>query len=182
MRGIFIVGLPCAGKSIYGSIAESMGYAFAEWSSIVKKDLFDPITPRHEVHQSIGKLVAQKGVDYYPRKILETLTKCGATEHVVSGARNPHELLKFRSFYDASLVVWISSTYLIRFRRSITRNRCDADLSIKEFLASDFYELNGGLAEIAAKQVDVILFNDCDFSDFSQMVSAQILEFFTAVS
>ena len=182
MKCIFIVGLSCAGKSEYGNVAESLGYPLAEWSFFVKKDLLDSIAPRRDAHQSVGKLVAQKGFEYYPRKIFEKLSESGANEHVVSGARNPKELLKFRSFYDASCVVWVSATYRIRYQRNLMRNRGDAELSVEEFLASDFHELKGGLAEIAAEQVDDILFNDESLADFRRRASEHILGFFGEIS
>lgn len=167
---IFVVGLQCAGKSAFLEIARDCGFAVAEWSAMVRQDLQADQNDRSLFFDNVSQRVASKGVEYYPNLIYNHLRQSGRNEHVVSGARNPNELKYFRSLYLWPKVIWISANYLARFQRVTMRSREDQRSDLQLFLKDDFHELAGGLAEIAAEQVDDILFNDSNYSDYERNV------------
>lgn len=176
-RCVFVTGLPCAGKSEYGMLARRLGYAVAEWSSFLRADLTGRSAERSDYHSSVGEMVALKGIEHYPRKIFQSLVTTRVTQHVVVGARNPGELAFFRSFYAVSTVVWVSATYRQRFQRNKARQRKDVERTIERFLAADFHEMANGLAEIAATQVNEILFNDGGRKEFHEQVTRHLCAF-----
>jgi dephospho-CoA kinase len=169
-RCIFVVGLQCAGKTTFLEIAHDSGFGVAEWSDIFRQGLQTDQIDRAIMFDNIGQLVALKGIDYYPNLMYDRLCQSGRNEHVVSGARNPNELKYFRSLYQKSKVLWISTNYMARFQRAAVLGRGDQNGDLRSFLKNDFHELAGGLAHIASEQADDILFNDSDYSDYRRSV------------
>jgi len=171
---IFIVGLQCAGKSSFIEIAHDNGLCVAEWSDMLRNDLYASTGNRSRRFDNVGQLVAEKGIEYYPNLIYKHLSESGCDKHIVSGARNPQELKYFRSLYSWSKVLWISTNYIARFHRAIMRGRADKRIDLDTFLRDDFHELAGGLAQIASEIVDDILFNDGNYDEYKKEVTAYL--------
>jgi hypothetical protein len=150
-RCIFVLGLQCAGKSAFLDIARNKGFGVAEWSDMLRQDLQTDKIDRSIVFDDVGQLVVLKGVEYYPTLIYEHLCQSGCSGHIVSCARNPDELKYFRSLYQWSKVLWISTNYIARFQRAVVRGRGDQSSDLQSFLKHDFHEMAGGLAQIASE-------------------------------
>jgi dephospho-CoA kinase len=174
---IFIVGLQGSGKSTFLEIARGLGYSVADWGNILREDLNYTISDRSRAFDYVGEVIESVGVEHYPKLIFDKLCSTGRTFHVVAGPRNPLELRYFRTLYKDSKVIWISTNYLLRYRRSADRCQHNHTPSLKTFLIHDFHELASGLAEIASQADDIIL-NDGSMENFHRCCNDFLENFF----
>ncbi len=175
---LFVTGLPCSGKTEFLNIARSMPLLCIEWSQVLGDVLEDyrRVESREKTLNVVEAIVKEKGTAYFPGTILLSISKQIAdspTKYqgvVVSGARNPEEIRILAKSFARSLVVMLCADYHARYQRSKERSRAKDPVDIERFVRNDFAELHTGIAAIADKMAQELIFNDGELSEFTTQV------------
>lgn len=184
---LFVIGLPCSGKTEFLNIARSMPILCIEWSEVLEQELrnYREARKRGDALKAIENIVTKKGVSYFPEKIIQFINSQIENSQViyrgivVSGARNPEEIRFLAKSFSRSLVVTLFAGFYTRYGRSKSRGREKDPVEMEEFVRNDFSELNTGIAAIADVMAQALIFNDGELSEYTTKVRNLLESFFS---
>ncbi len=172
--------MPGSGKSVFASVAESMGFSVFSMGDVVREYAARAgIRGASEVNLFADRERKAHGPDVWAIRTAEKIAESGARLVLVDGVRSRFEVEVFeRILGERGIVVAIVAPRMERYRRILGRGRVDDPESIMELQGRDWREISWGVAELVA-MADVYVLNDSDLETFleeSKKKLKQILE------
>lgn len=169
---LLIIGRTCAGKTTMSEhLSERYGVRMIEASSIVRSlpvaadESDDP-----GGYAFADRALTQLGYDIVPRKIVERFGSDLEKAFVVSGLRDPSEILAMRLAIPRCVVVLVEASERARFDRHLRRGRPGAERTLPEFRQRDLRQNSFGLLPVGEDLADYRILNDGTMDYFHEQI------------
>ena len=174
---IAVCGLPCSGKTTFGEVARSIGFAVIEGSDVVRAKFQAFHQPGEDMTGFASRWWSETSPDFFTREVIENMVAKLPTA-VYVGCRNPHEIRYLRDTVKEVRTLGLFSDTLERFQRSMQRGRQDNPFTLTDFIHRDMRELEMGLASLMAHCIDRLVINNDSLDVYLGGARTEIINYF----
>ncbi|MEO7212068.1 non-canonical purine NTP pyrophosphatase [Mucilaginibacter sp.] len=151
---VFLISGPtCAGKTTLSTyLSEKYNYYHIEASDFMYLSYHE----RHGINSNVNigdfaEVALKENPSIVVNQIISNITKFKNIPVIVTGFRSPLEVENFKKKYAGTLkikVIYVSASDKTRYKRSLERNRNDAQKTYEKFKEKDHQQENMGLSKI----------------------------------
>ena len=157
---ICVIGLPGAGKSLFCSVSNELGFSIINMGDQVRKEIKKQglSDDAETLSKMMVKLRKENGRSVVAEICIPIIKKSQNKYIIIDGIRNIEEIKQFQKIGQV-ISILITNTTERRMNFLIERGRNDAPLDKKTFKKRDENEINIGLNQVM-KMADIIIDNN----------------------
>lgn len=173
---LLVIGRTCAGKTTMADyLSGYCGFRMIEASTIVRSlpvnsDRSDDLGG----HAFAERALSELGNDIVAVDILRRFGSDLDAAFVVSGLRDPGEILTMRASLPRCVVILVEASERVRFDRHVRRGRAGAEQDLRAFRKRDLKQNVFGLLSVAEDVADFRLSNEGTMLDFQNQIRSLV--------
>jgi len=169
---VVLVGLPGAGKSIIGEVAQERGYVRVTMGDVIREELSrrgldltreNMLRLARELRKTFGNDIVARLTVKKIEKMFSMISD-NVLKLLIDGVRSPREYEYFKNFASKApsaktIILAVHASPKTRFKRLVERGRVDDPHTWEEFCERDKEELGFGIGEVIAL-ADYMIINE----------------------